>query len=102
QPPAIPPRSSPICHQTNSVTISNFNSSAASPKPINQMIYRSPIITSTSKRNNIIDSQILERQFNSLAINNHNQETIREYSLDHLINYIVKIIFFFFIELINL
>jgi len=82
QPPAIPPRSSPINHQTNSVNIPDFNSSA-SPKPTSQMIYRSPIVTSTAKRNDIIDPQTLECQFNSLAIdnNNHNRETMREYSI---------------------
>jgi hypothetical protein len=80
-PPAIPPRSSPICHRTNSVTISDFNSSA-SPKPISQMIYRSPVVSSTAKRNDLIESQILERQFHSLAIdNNHHDETIQEYSI---------------------
>jgi len=67
QPPAIPPRSSPIC---NSVTIPDFNSS---PKPTNQMIYRSPVVSSTAK------VQTLERQFNSLAINNNH----REYSIGH-------------------
>jgi hypothetical protein len=46
------------------------------------MIYRSPVITSTAKRNDIIDSHTLDRQFNSLAIdNNHNGETIQEYSI---------------------
>jgi hypothetical protein len=75
QPPAIPPRSSPICHQTNS----NFNSSStASPKPTSQMVYRSPVVTSTAKRNDIIDPQILERQFHSLVIDNNRN---REYSI---------------------
>jgi hypothetical protein len=79
QPPAIPPRSSPICHQTNSVSILDFNSSSApSPKPTNQMVYRSPVVTSTAKRNDIIQSQTLERQFNSLVINNNHN---REYSI---------------------
>ncbi len=78
QPPAIPPRNSPICHQMNSVTIPDFNSSA-SPKPINQTIYRSPIVSSTSKRNDLIDSHKLERQFNSLAINNNNNRN--QYSI---------------------
>jgi hypothetical protein len=72
QPPAIPPRSSPICHQTNS-------SSAPSPRPTSQMVYRSPVVTSTAKRNDIIDPQILERQFHSLAIDNNNRN--REYSI---------------------
>ncbi|CAF1058160.1 unnamed protein product [Rotaria sordida] len=86
QPPAIPPRGSPICHQTNSVIIPDFNSSA-SPKPTNQMIYRSPVISSTVKRNDIVNSHILEHQFNSLSINNnHRHETIngsiiKEYSM---------------------
>jgi len=82
QPPAIPPRSSPVCRQTNSITIPVFNSPSASPKPTSQMIYRSPVITSTAKRNDIIDPKILEQQFNSLAIdNNHNREIIQEYSI---------------------
>ncbi|CAF1066433.1 unnamed protein product [Adineta steineri] len=63
QPPAIPPRGSPICHQS----ISDFNS-LASPKPTSQMIYRSPVISSTAKRNDIS----LEKQFHSLSIT-HNQ-----------------------------
>jgi hypothetical protein len=77
-PPAIPPRGSPVCYQTNSITIPDFNSSA-SPKATNQMIYRSPVISST------VNSHTLERQFNSLSIgNNHHHEatngsTIREY-----------------------
>ncbi|CAF3391325.1 unnamed protein product [Rotaria sp. Silwood1] len=86
QPPAIPPRGSPICNQSNSVVIPDFNSSA-SPKPTNQMIYRSPVISSTARRNDIIDSHTLEHQFNSLSINNnHKHETInrsiiKEYSI---------------------
>ena len=79
QPPAIPPRSSPLCHQKNSVNISDFNSSAASPKPTSQTIYRSPVVTSTAKRNDILDPQTLARQFNSMTIDN--QERNREYSI---------------------
>ena len=40
------------------------------------MIYRSPVITSTAKRNDIIDPQILERQFHSLAIDNNQEYSI--------------------------
>jgi len=77
-PPAVPPRGSPICHQSNSTTISNSNSSA-SPKPTSQMICRSPVVSSTAKRNDLT----LERQFNSLSIdNNHNHgSNMREYSI---------------------
>ena len=78
QPPAIPPRSSPICHQTNSVTIPDFNSSSASPKPTHQTVYRSPVVTSTAKRSDLINPQTLERQFHCLTIDNNRQ---REYSL---------------------
>jgi hypothetical protein len=81
-PPAIPPRGSPICHQTNSVMNPDFNSSA-SPKPTSQMIYRSPVVSSTAKRNDIMNSHILERQFNSLSIDRQtkNGSFIREYSI---------------------
>jgi hypothetical protein len=42
------------------------------------MVYRSPVVTSTAKRNDIIDPQILERQFHSLVIDNNRN---REYSI---------------------
>lgn len=77
QPPAIPPRSSPICHQTSSVTVSDFNRSAPSPKPTSQTISRTPVITSTAKRNDVLDCQSsLERQFHSLALDRN-----RDYSI---------------------
>ncbi len=78
QPPAIPPRSSPLCHQTNSTTIPDFNASA-SPKPTSQLIYHSPVVTSTAKRNDILDPHTLERRFHSLALDNH--PPTREYSI---------------------
>ncbi|CAF1960898.1 unnamed protein product [Rotaria magnacalcarata] len=87
-PPVIPPRGSPICHQSNSVIISDFNASA-SPKPTSQVVYRSPVLSSTVKRNNIADPHTLESQFHSLSINNHhkhdtmNGQIMREYSIGH-------------------
>ncbi|CAF1119965.1 unnamed protein product [Adineta ricciae] len=84
QPPAIPPRGSPLCSQTNSKTTSDFRS-LASPKPATQTIYHSPVISSISKRNDLP----LERQFNSLSINNthlhetNNGSNRQEYSIGH-------------------
>lgn len=69
QPPAIPPRSSPICHQTNS---------AASPKPTSQTISRTPVVVSTAKRNDIPDCQSLERQFNSLVLEKNRDYSTRQ------------------------
>lgn len=82
QPPAIPPRGSPICHQSNPGMISEF-SSAASPRPTSQTIYRSPVISSTVKRSHVNDSRPLECQFNSLSLNNNREQetTMKEYSL---------------------
>ena len=77
-PPAIPPRSSPGRRQLSSVMISNLNSST-SPKPTNQVIYRSPIPSSTVKPNDIVDTHTLEHQFNSLKIQHkHKHETTNE------------------------
>lgn len=74
QPPAIPPRNSPLTQQRNSI-----NNSFSSPKPISQTVYRSPIISSTAKRNELPDPQTLAQQFNSMSI--ENQENNEEYSL---------------------
>ena len=74
QPPAIPPRNSPLTQQRNSIS-----NSFSSPKPTSQTVYRSPIITSTAKRNDLIDPQILAQQFHSMSI--ENQENNQEYSL---------------------
>jgi hypothetical protein len=69
------PAPSSMTNQKNSVTIPDFNS----PKSC-KTIYRSPVLSSPIKRND------LEHRFNSLSIDNHhhirdtiNESTIGEY-----------------------
>ncbi|CAF2101173.1 unnamed protein product [Rotaria magnacalcarata] len=71
-PPAIPPRNSGTNHQKNSVIIHDFNSST-SPR----VIFRSPVISSSVKKNDFNGNEFLEHPFKSLCIDNNNHD-IRE------------------------
>ncbi|CAF1299865.1 unnamed protein product [Rotaria sp. Silwood1] len=66
QPPAIPPRNSPTYNQKNSIIIPDFNSSKSA-----KTIYRSPMISSTVKRNDLNDDHLLEHQFKPFSIDNN-------------------------------
>ena len=72
-PPAIPPRGSPKCCLSNAMNHSNSNGTI-SPKPTGQTIYRSPIVSSRAQRNDLSDSQALERRFHSLSMENAKAE----------------------------
>ena len=71
-PPAIPPRGSPVCYQSPSGILGDVHSSM-SPRPTSQTIYRSPVVTSTVRRQDLSDAQSLERRLHSLSINNDDQ-----------------------------
>ncbi|CAF3200925.1 unnamed protein product [Rotaria sp. Silwood2] len=81
QPPAIPPRNLSTYNQKNSIIIPDFNSSISA-----KTIYRTPVISSTVKRNDFNDNHLPEHQFKSFSIDNShsiqeatNGSTIGEY-----------------------